>query len=122
MSPGGPGPSGRVAGPTWGTDKRPAPGHNGAMNTPDFETFAQQARAEGFDEVIERHWDPLTVLDTHTHPFAVKAVLTQGQMWLTVNGQSRELRAGEHFTLEREVPHEERYGPEGATYWVARRH
>ena len=40
------------------------------MQLPDFDTFAQQARAEGFDEVIERRWDPLTVLETHTHPFA----------------------------------------------------
>jgi len=121
--------AGRLQGPrtgggplTWGTDKCPTPGHNGGMNTPNFETFAQQARAAGFDEVIERHWEPLTVLDTHTHPFAVQALVTQGQLWLTVQGQTRELRAGDRFELERDVPHEERYGPEGATYWVARRH
>ena len=91
------------------------------MHLPNFDTFAQQACAEGFDEVIERHWDPLTVLETHTHPFAVKAVLTQGQMWLSLEGQTLALRAGDTFTLEREVPHAERYGPEGASYWVARR-
>ena len=94
---------------------------NRGMNLPDFETFSRQARAEGFDEVIERHWDPLTVLDTHTHPFSVKAVVTQGQMWLTVDGQTRALQRGDSFELARDVPHDERYGPEGATYWVARR-
>ena len=62
------------------------------------------------------------MLDTHTHPFAVKALLRQGQMWLTVNGQTQALQQGDAFTLERDIPHEERYGPEGATYWVARRH
>lgn len=92
------------------------------MNLPDFETFSRQARAEGFDEVIERRWDPLTVLDTHTHPFAVQALLTQGRMWLGIDGQIRELQAGDRFELDRDVPHDERYGPEGATYWVARRH
>jgi quercetin dioxygenase-like cupin family protein len=92
------------------------------MNLPDFDTFSTQARTEGFDEVIERSWAPLTVLDTHTHPFAVKALLTQGQMWLTVNGQTQALQQGDAFSLERDIPHEERYGPEGATYWVARRH
>ena len=91
------------------------------MTQPDFNTFAEQARAEGFDEVLERRWDPLTVLETHTHPFAVKAVVTQGQMWLTVAGNTRALQAGDTFALERDVPHDERYGPEGATYWVARR-
>ena len=92
------------------------------MNLPDFDTFSPQARTEGFDEVIERSWAPLTVLDTHTHPFAVKALVTQGLMWLTVNGQTRALQQGDAFTLERDIPHDERYGPEGATYWVARRH
>lgn len=91
------------------------------MSLPDFETFSRQARAEGFDEVIERSWDPLTVLDTHTHPFSVKAVVTQGQMWLTVDGQTQALQRGDCFVLDRDVPHDERYGPEGATYWVARR-
>ncbi len=92
------------------------------MNLPDFDTFSTQALAEGFDEVIERSWAPLTVLDTHTHPFAVKALLIQGQMWLNVNGQIQDLQQGDAFTLDRDIPHDERYGPEGATYWVARRH
>lgn len=91
------------------------------MNLPDFETFSRQARAEGFDEVVERQWSPDTVLETHTHPFSVKALVTQGQMWLTANGQTQALQAGDWFGLERDVPHDERYGPEGATYWVARR-
>ena len=29
--------------------------------------------------------------------------------------------AGDTFTLERDVPHSERYGAQGAAYWVARR-
>lgn len=92
------------------------------MNKPDFETFSRQARAAGFDEVIERVWAPDTVLPEHTHPFAVQAIVTQGQMWLSMHGQTRELRPGDRFELDRDVPHAERYGPEGATYWVARRH
>lgn len=87
-----------------------------------FDDFAARARAQGFDEVIERQWAPGTVLDTHTHPFAVQALVVAGEMWLTVGGQTQHLRPGDPFTLEREVPHAERYGAEGATYWVARRH
>jgi len=89
------------------------------MSLPDFDTFSRQALAEGFDEVIERSWAPDTVLETHTHPFAVKAVVTQGQMWLTAHGQTLALQRGDGFELDREVPHDERYGPQGATYWVA---
>jgi quercetin dioxygenase-like cupin family protein len=92
------------------------------MNAFSFDTFSASARSQGFDEVIEREWKPGTVLDTHTHGFAVKALVVQGEMWLTVGEHTRHLLPGDVFQLEREVPHAERYGPEGATYWVARRH
>lgn len=85
-----------------------------------FETFRSIALAEGFDEVLERVWAPDTVIDEHTHPFAVKAKVVQGEMWLTVDGDTQHLKPGDLFELERGVPHSERYGPEGATYWVAR--
>lgn len=89
---------------------------------PGFDEFAARCRAEGFDEVLERRWAPGTVLDTHTHAFAVRARVTQGEMWLTCGARTRHLRAGDHFELARDEPHAERYGPDGATYWVARRH
>jgi mannose-6-phosphate isomerase-like protein (cupin superfamily) len=92
-----------------------------AMPTLSFEQFELQARAQGFDEVLERIWAPGVQLDTHTHPFAVNAVVIQGEMWLTEGGQTRHLKPGDTFELEHEVPHSERYGPLGATYWVARR-
>jgi len=86
-----------------------------------FESFCASAHAQGFDEVVERQWKPGTVVDTHTHPFAVKALVVQGEMWLRVGEPTQHLLPGDTFVLEREVPHDERYGPEGATYWVARR-
>lgn len=85
-----------------------------------FETFQSVALAEGFDEVVERVWAPGTVLEEHTHPYAVKAMVVQGEMWLTVAGQTQHLRPGDLFELEHGEPHAERYGSEGATYWVAR--
>lgn len=91
------------------------------MNLPSFDQFKQQAAANGFDEVVEREWAPNTVLDTHTHPFAVHAILTRGEMWLTMNAQTQHLQPGDIFELDRDVPHDERYGAEGATYWVARK-
>lgn len=86
---------------------------------PDFEA---EARRRGFDEVLERHWAPDTVLDTHTHPFGVWAQVRRGEMWLTADGRTQHLRPGDQFTLAADLPHAERYGAEGATYWVARRH
>jgi mannose-6-phosphate isomerase-like protein (cupin superfamily) len=93
------------------------------MNTlPTYPEFEARARAAGFDEVLERRWAPDTVVATHTHPFAVDALVVEGEFWLTCGGQTRHLRAGDRFALEREVPHEERYGQDGAVFWAARRH
>lgn len=91
------------------------------MPLPSYAEFESDARARGYEEVLERRWAPGTVLETHTHPFTVDAVVTQGEMWLACEGRTQHLKAGDRFTLEREVPHAERYGDEGATVWVARR-
>ena len=92
------------------------------MDRPSFDAFTRAAKGEGFDEVIERKWAPSTVLETHTHPFAVRALVVAGEMWLIIGERERHLLPGDLFSLERDVPHAERYGSEGATYWVARRH
>lgn len=86
-----------------------------------FEEFEAEARAQGFDEVLERRWAPGTVIDVHEHPFALRAVVVEGEMWLTSGGETRHLQQGDEFALAQGVPHAERYGPEGAIYWVARR-
>jgi quercetin dioxygenase-like cupin family protein len=86
-----------------------------------FDTFAAEHRAAGADEVLERHWQPNTAIDTHTHAFSVQALVVQGEMWLTVGERTQHLKPGDRFELQANVPHAERYGAEGATYWVARR-
>jgi hypothetical protein len=91
------------------------------MDTIKFRQFEASARALGFDEVVERQWKPFTVLATHVHPFDLKALVVRGEMWLTVADGTRHLTAGDAFELGRDVPHAERYGSDGATYWVARR-
>lgn len=91
------------------------------MSPATWSDFEAHSRADGFDEVIERRWPPDTVLDTHTHDFAVRAIVVDGEMWLTVGDATRHLRRGDRFELARDVPHAERYGPDGAAYWVARR-
>ena len=92
------------------------------MNDADFNAFQAQSLAAGFDEVLVREWAPGQVLDTHTHAFEVSARVVRGDVVLTCGEQTRHLHAGDSFELPRELPHAERYGPEGATFWVARRH
>ena len=59
---------------------------------------------------------------THEHPFAVKALVVAGEMWLSEGDSTRHLRPGDTFELAAAAPHAERYGAAGATYWAARRH
>jgi quercetin dioxygenase-like cupin family protein len=89
--------------------------------TPDFDSFRSTALAGGFQQVVERRWEPDTVVPTHSHPFEANALVVQGEMWLTVDGHTQHLKPGGRFALAAGVPHDERYGPDGATYWVARR-
>ncbi len=91
------------------------------MQLPTREEFTARALAAGFDEVVERQWPPSAVVPLHTHPFAVEAIVVQGEMWLDIGESSRHLRVGDRFALARDIPHAERYGSAGATYWVARR-
>lgn len=87
-----------------------------------FETFRDEMLGAGYEEVLSRVWAPDTVVPQHTHPFEAAALVVQGEMWLTEPGHpTRRLVPGDRFHLPALAPHEERYGPEGATYWVARR-
>jgi len=86
-----------------------------------YAMFEADARERGFDELLERHWPADKVVDTHMHAFDVQARVAAGEMWLTVGGHTRHLRPGDPFEVARDVPHAERYGPLGATLWVARR-
>ena len=88
---------------------------------PTFEQFERDARADGADEVLVREWAPGQVVATHSHPFDADAIVVQGEMWLTSGDETLHLLLGGTFALAAGTPHAERYGPEGATYWVARR-
>ena len=87
---------------------------------PTLESFTAQAMDEGFDEIMVREWAPDLQVDTHIHAFAVSAHVVRGEFWLTVDGSTRHLAAGDAFRLARDVPQSERYGQQGATVWVAR--
>ncbi len=92
------------------------------LQMPSFEQFKAEKLAAGFDEVLERVWQPGQVLETHTHPFAVEALVVKGGFVLSCAGTERTLGPGDRFSLAREQPHAEHYGPQGATFWAARRH
>ena len=85
-----------------------------------FSEFEAIERARGCTEVLARSYEPNTVVPEHTHEFTARALVVQGEMWLTQNGATQHLQPGDRFEVVRGTPHTERYGPQGATYWVAR--
>ena len=94
------------------------------MSTPNmtFEKFRDDMLAAEYEEVLERPWLPAAEVPTHTHPFEANALVVQGEMWLTEQGgTARRLEPGDRIHLQAHVAHAERYGPQGAIYWVARR-
>jgi quercetin dioxygenase-like cupin family protein len=86
-----------------------------------FKEFESRMQAQGFEQVLERKWLPNQVVGIHTHPFDANAVVVQGELWLTVGDATQKILSGGTFELARGTPHSERYGGEGATYWVGRR-
>ncbi|MBL8382121.1 MAG: cupin domain-containing protein [Burkholderiales bacterium] len=90
------------------------------MALPTFEEFSAAVRSKGFDQVLVREWQAGHATPEHDHPFDVSALVVRGEFWLTVDGAVRHLRAGDTFEVARGTRHTERYGPEGATFWVGR--
>jgi quercetin dioxygenase-like cupin family protein len=91
------------------------------MTSPSFESFKSQKMALGFDEVLVREWAPNFVNETHVHPFDADVWVAEGEFWLTQGDQTQHFKAGGAFQVPRHTPHAERYGSEGATFWVARK-
>jgi quercetin dioxygenase-like cupin family protein len=86
-----------------------------------FENFRASSLEAGADEVLEKRYAPGEVVETHAHPFTADALVTEGEMWLIRAGETQHLKVGDTFHLPNGTQHSEKYGPEGATYWVARR-
>ena len=92
------------------------------MTTMTFEAFEKQSLSEGYNEVLKKVWEPSRTIEVHTHPFGVHVVVAEGEMWLTRDGVRHHMTAGTDFKLSADEPHAEEYGPQGATFWVARAH
>jgi hypothetical protein len=90
-----------------------------AMNP---QAFAEELRREGFDEVVDKSLPAGQYVEAHTHPFAVKALVTDGEVALGVAGVVTTYRVGDVFTMAKGCEHTERYGAQGVSYVVGRKH
>jgi hypothetical protein len=83
--------------------------------------FIQLLEQEGYPQAIEVKQVPNGSLGDHTHPFAVMALVTKGNIDLTIDGQTKAYAAGDVFQLRFEELHAESYGPDGVTYLASRK-
>ena len=88
----------------------------------DSSGFIRELGELGFTEVLTRDWAPNQFVDTHTHPFDVRALVLQGEVALSCDGRSQTYRSGDVFTLDAGRAHTEQYGPAGANFLVGRKY
>jgi quercetin dioxygenase-like cupin family protein len=84
------------------------------------EAFVDALSREGFEELVTVTREP-GAMDVHSHPFEAKALILAGEIHIRVGDDERLYKAGDVFHLPANVPHAERYGPEGVQYLVGRR-
>jgi quercetin dioxygenase-like cupin family protein len=84
------------------------------------QTFEAELQRDGYD-MFTNTTPGAKMNPEHSHPFDVRAMVVEGALTLTSEGQSRTYRAGEIFTMSRGCLHSESYGPEGAVTLVGRK-
>lgn len=85
------------------------------------EQFLKMLDLEGFPAPTLVIREGAKFLDLHAHPFEVKALVTNGQIDLTVDGVKSAYIAGDVFHLLPNQVHAERYGNKGVQYLASRR-
>lgn len=87
------------------------------------EAFEAQLKRDGYLDVNVKSHQPNGFNAEHAHPFGVRAMVLEGELTLTLqDGTSCTYKPGDTLELEPGCPHAERYGPEGMTFLVGRRH
>lgn len=84
--------------------------------------FTARLQREGYDEILTKTVDANTVIDDHAHPYDVLALVLDGEAEIDCGQGPRTYRPGDVLEVARGVPHVERYGPDGYTFLVGRRH
>lgn len=84
-------------------------------------SFEAHVRTQGYQEVASVTRDGSYALGEHSHPFDACALITAGQISLTVAGVARIYGVGEVFELPRNTSHLEAAGTHGVSYLAGRR-
>ena len=87
----------------------------------DRASFEARLRAEGFPEIRVNDMQAGRHNAEHSHPFDVLALVLEGDITLTVEGEAHTYRAGDEFSMKAGCLHVEDVGAQGVRYLVGRR-
>lgn len=85
------------------------------LNVPELE---KKLHTEGFRHTYVWEDGPDCRYSDHTHPVETAHIILEGEMTLTMGGQSRTYRAGERCDVAAGAVHAARMGPEGCRYLI----
>ena len=80
--------------------------------------WEKQLHAEGFSHTYAWQDRPGAFYPEHTHPIETAHIILEGEMSLTMNGQTRTFKAGERCDVPAGAVHSARMGPAGCRYLV----
>lgn len=83
--------------------------------------FDAALQADGYSAAARVERPTGYSLDDHQHPFDACALITAGEITLTVSGQRQTYALGDIFRLPAGTLHLESVGPAGVTYLSCRR-
>lgn len=83
--------------------------------------FEEVARNEGYHELIEASFKPLSKREIHSHDKVSFVYVLEGEFILNTVDGSPSYRSGETCVVEKGIDHAEGAGPEGASILVARK-
>ena len=85
------------------------------------DAFLKTLSQDGFPDPILIIREKNGFLDTHAHPFEVKALVTHGQIDIVIDGLKQTYLAGDVFHLQHSQEHAESYGNNGVQYLASRK-
>jgi mannose-6-phosphate isomerase-like protein (cupin superfamily) len=88
------------------------------METPHEAELRKQLEAEGFSRAHVRRDSPLAFYADHTHAELTAHIILDGEMTLTMKGQSLTYRTGDRCDVPAGAVHSARMGAQGCRYLI----
>lgn len=88
----------------------------------DTSAFEAGLRADGYNEIERKRYEPRPANGEHGHHFSVRGLILAGTFIVTKQGTPRAYKAGEVFEVSADTMHFEEVGPDGVELIVGRKY